>query len=250
MVTEIDLLFPTAESAISDDRIATLYERHDPAQPWLRANFVSSVDGAATRDGLSGGLSGHADKRVFDILRTLCDVVLLGAETMRAEGYGPMRVDSLAEHRRMFRGLAPQPVLAIVSGSLNLDPASTAFTDAPSRPIVFTTAGASRSRRIAINAVADVVVCGETELDVTAMLAELGGRGLMQVHCEGGPRLFSTLLEANAVDELCLTISPMIQGGNSPRIDGGPLALGIALDLGHILVGEGFIILRYTRARG
>jgi hypothetical protein len=84
---------PAAVTALDDEQLLECYGIADRSKPSVRFNFVSSIDGAATADGLSGGLSGKADKRVFDILRRLCDVVLIGAGTLRAEGYGAMRLD-------------------------------------------------------------------------------------------------------------------------------------------------------------
>lgn len=247
-MTGIDLLFPTAETAIDDERIVELYDRPAGGGPWLRVNFVESVDGAATRAGRSGGLSSEADKRVFNLLRTLCDVVLLGAGTMRDEGYGPMRVDAAASRSRVQRGLTPQPGFAIVSGRLDLDPSSPVFVDAPSRPLVITLETSPVTRRRALDAVADVVVCGSTSLDVGAALDALRSRGLDRIHCEGGPSLFSTLLAAGAVDELCVTINPSIESGQAPRIASAAAAVGLPLDLGHVLHGDdGSLILRYTR---
>ena len=181
----------------------------------MRVNFVASIDGAATDHGLSGGLSGKADKRVFDLLRTLCDVVLVGAGTMRAEGYGPMRLDEPSVQFRRANGLADQPVFAIVSGTLGLDPESTVFSKAPVKAIVVTVGAASHVKKQALSRVADVIVCGEEKLDARVMLDAFAQRGLRQVLCEGGPTLFGTLLEADCVDELCLTISPVIEAGDA-----------------------------------
>ena len=111
----------------------------DVRTPWLRVNFVASVDGAVTVDGLSGGLGSDADRRVFDLLRVPCDVVVVAAGTVRAEGYGPMRVDEHHATLRRERGFALQPRFAIVSGSLELDPEDPIFRDAPARPVVLTT---------------------------------------------------------------------------------------------------------------
>ena len=121
-------------AALDDEQLAGCYAINDRSRQSVRFNFVASIDGAATDHGLSGGLSGQADKRVFDILRRLCDVVLVGAGTVRAEGYGAMRLDPASVQLRRANGLADQPVFAIVSGTLGLDPESTVFTEAPVRP--------------------------------------------------------------------------------------------------------------------
>src|SRR6478752_9729815 len=98
--------WPSRDAAALDDaQLAGCYAINDRSRQSVRVNFVASIDGAATDHGLSGGLSGQADKRVFDILRRLCDVVLVGAGTVRAEGYGPMRLDTASVRWRRANGL-------------------------------------------------------------------------------------------------------------------------------------------------
>jgi riboflavin-specific deaminase-like protein len=243
----ISRAWPPAATALNDDQLLECYAIADRSKPSVRFNFVSSIDGAATADGLSAGLSGKADKRVFDILRRLCDVVLVGAGTLRAEGYGAMRLDGTAVQWRRANGLADQPVFAIVSGRLNLDAASTVFTKAPVRAIVVTVEASPHARKEALSRVADVVVCGEESLDVRGMLVELAKRGLRQVLSEGGPTLFGTLLEADCVDELCLTVSPLIAGGHAPRIAAGALPGTRRMALHHVLVSHSTLMLLYRR---
>ena len=238
---------PPATAALDDDQLAECYAVTERSRPSVRFNFVSSIDGAATADGLSGGLSGKADKRVFDILRRLCDVVLVGAGTLRAEGYGAMRLDAASVQRRRASGLTDQPVFAIVSGRLDLDAASAVFTEAPVRPIVVTVGASPQTNKEALSRVADVLVCGEARLDAPVMLAEFAKRGLRQVLSEGGPTLFGTLLEADGVDELCLTISPLIEAGHAPRIAAGPLQQARRMTLHHVLVSDSSLLLKYRR---
>jgi riboflavin biosynthesis pyrimidine reductase len=244
VTASIDALIPYAATALTDDAISAHYSA-GVAATWLRVNFVSSVDGAATHDGLSGGLGTEADHRVFDILRRLCDVVLVGAGTVRAERYGPMRVDDTASRWRLEHGLADQPVCAIVSGALGLDPASRIFTDAPTRPIVVTIGTSPTERRRALAKVADVIVAGDDQLDVAALVSALSDRGLGRIHCEGGPTLFGTLLAADAVDELCLTVSPLLEAGDARRIARGELPEARALTLAGALTSESALLLRY-----
>lgn len=240
---------PPAAAMLDDDDLAGCYAIDDRSTQSVRFNFVASIDGAATEAGLSGGLSGQADKRVFDILRRLCDVVLVGAGTLRAEGYGPMRLDPASVRWRRANGLVDQPVFAIVSGALRLDPTSTVFTEAPVRAIVVTVGASSPTKKEALSRVADVVVCGEETLDAAGMLAELAKRGLRQVLSEGGPTLFGTLLEADCVDELCLTISPLLEGGDASRIAAGTLTQARGMTLRHVLVSDSTLMLRYLRVR-
>lgn len=237
---------PASES-LDDSQLMDTFVVGDRGRQSVRVNFVASADGAVTEDGLSGGLSGRADKRVFNILRRLCDVVLVGAGTVRDEGYGPMRLGQKSMEWRAAHGLAAQPVFAIVSGSLGLDPSSRVFTEAPVRAIVVTVGSSPRAKRDALSRVADVIVCGDGSLDVDAMLAEFARRGLAQVLCEGGPTLFGTLLAAGRVDELCLTVSPLLESGDAGRIATGPLPAAVRLSLNQALVSDGALMLRYLR---
>jgi|SRR6185503_2777855 len=246
----IDRGWPPPPAALLDDeRLSAAYAVDDRSRQSVRLNFVSSIDGAATAGGLSAGLSSSADKRVFDLLRRLCDVVLVGAGTVRAEGYGAMRLDEASVQWRRANGLAPQPVFAIVSGALHLDPGSAVFTEAPVRPVVVTVGASASANREALSRVADVLVCGAERLEVRAMLGELAKRGLRQVLCEGGPRLFGTLLEADCVDELCLTLSPLLEAGEARRIAAGALPRARRMKLHHVLVSGSILLLRYLRMR-
>lgn len=246
MSEPIDLVWPQSARDLDDDAIAALYSVD---RPWCRVNFVSSLDGAATRSGVSGGLSSTADKRVFDLLRRLTDVVMVGAGTVRTEGYGPMRVDAASAAWREANGMPQHPVFAIVSGSLNLDPQSNIFTDAPVRPIVITTSAPPASLVARFEAVADVIVAGAHHVDPTLALAALRERGLTHILCEGGPTLFGSMLDADAVDELCLTVSPTLEAGDAPRIANGPVPEPRGMQLNHVLAASGTLILSYHRAR-
>jgi len=232
---------------LDDDELAECYALNDRSMQSVRVNFVASIDGAATDHGLSGGLSGHADKRVFDLLRRDSDVILVGAGTVRAEGYGAMRLDPASVELRRASGLADQPVFAIVSGTLALDPESAVFTDAPVRAIVVTIGTSSHVKKEALSRVADVLVCGEERLDVTVMLDAFAKRGLRRVLCEGGPTLFGALLDADRVDELCLTISPLLEAGNAHRIVAGAPEKARRMTLHHALVAQSTLMLRYLR---
>lgn len=242
----IDQLWPEPMDDLGDDEIVA--DLTTPRAPWLRVNFVASVDGAATADGLSGGLGDAADRRMFELLRRVADVVMVGAGTVRAEGYGPMRVSDESARWRVARGLAAHPVFAIVSGSLDLDPGSRIFTDAPVRPVVIVTARATAARRARFAPLADVVVAGEESLDVPLALAALRERGLPHVLSEGGPTLFGSLIAADAVDELCLTVAARLTAGDAGRIARGPLDVPAALELGRVLRHESTLLLRYRRA--
>jgi riboflavin biosynthesis pyrimidine reductase len=191
-------------------------------------------------------LSGPADQRFFELLRRVCDVVLVGAGTVRDEGYGPMRVSDASARWRVAHGRGEHPVFAIVTASLDLDPASGIFTRAPVRPLIVTTERAPGKARFAD--VADVVVAGGSQVDGALAVTALRERGLLRVLCEGGPSLFGSLLEADAVDELCITIEPSLEAGDAPRIAQGELPAPRGMGLASALRSGDTLLLRYARS--
>ncbi|MEP7019050.1 MAG: pyrimidine reductase family protein [Pseudonocardiales bacterium] len=191
----------------------------------LRVNFVASVDGAATEDGASRGLQTPGDNRIFAALRDLADVVMVGAGTVRTEGYQAIK---LSDRRRAVRagyGLAGTLPTAVVSRSLRLDPAAALFVGAAAeaRTIVLTCAAADPDARAELERVADVIVCGDETVDLAAARAAVIDRGLTRILCEGGPMLFADLARAGVADELCLSISPILSGPGARRIVAGEL---------------------------
>jgi riboflavin biosynthesis pyrimidine reductase len=229
---------------LADAELTALYGR--AAKPWLRVNFVTSVDGAVALDGYSAGLSGGPDKRVFGLLRMLCDGLLVAAGTLRHEGYRAVRLSEPRRAWRRERGLAEYPTLVVVSNALNLDPAQAAFADAPVRPIVLTHATATAPPGLAD--VAELVRCGADRVDLAAGLAELRRRGLGQLLCEGGPVLFGALTAADLVDEVCLTVAPLLAGAGAGRITAGDASPPRQLPLRHVLAAaDGTLLLRYAR---
>jgi len=216
----------------------------------VRANMVASVDGAAVVDRGSAALSGPADRRVLSVLRGLADVILVGAETVRREDLGPVRPSAERTERRRRAGMSPVPPVAVVSGSLDLDPSSRFFAAAVAPPLVLTTAAAPGDRRTALAEVADVIVVGDQAVDLTAGVDMLAARGLRRVLCEGGPTLLGQLAAAHHLDELCLTLSPQLAGGGarSPILAGPPLPGLATLALEHLLEEDGFLFLRYAVA--
>jgi riboflavin biosynthesis pyrimidine reductase len=232
---------------LTETDLRALYATDGP-EPRLRANFVTSLDGAVEVDGRSRGLSGDADRAVFALMRKVADAVMVGAGTARHEGYGPVRVDEATAKWRAETGRPEQPTLVLVSASLDLDPGARAFAEAPVRPIVLTHDAAPTDRRAALAAVADVVSCGQSVVDLALGLAELHRRGLCHILCEGGPHLFGALLAADLVDELCLTISPLLVGAGPGRIvAGGRRDEPGAMRLVHLISAEGMLLSRYAR---
>lgn len=233
---------------IGRDEAMHHYELAGREHPWCRVNFVTSIDGAATRDGVSGGLGTADDRVVFEALRTMADVVLVAAGTVRAEGYGGMSVDAAAVQWREARGILPQPRVAIVSRSLGVRPEDAVFTEAVTRPIVITCGASDAHRRAVLSNVADVLVCGESTVDLQAALTYLEGMGLRQVLCEGGPSLIGSMLEADLVDELCLTVSPVLEGGEAGRMSRSEAPVGRDMRLVHAIPSGDTALLRYVRA--
>ncbi len=231
------------------DEIRRRYAVADRTVPHLRVNVISSLDGSATQGGLSGGLNNADDKLVFDTLRMLSDVVLVGAGTLRDEGYGGLRLDDESVAWRLEHGFAAHPTLAVVSSRLALPPTHPALRDAPVRPLVLTHEAAPAHARDALAGVADVLLVGSGTVDARQVRAVLEARGLRQVLCEGGPHLFGTLLAADAVDELCLTLSPVLEGGRAGRIAVGPDETPRRMNLAGVIAAGDMLLLRYLRAR-
>ncbi|HEY2442644.1 MAG TPA: pyrimidine reductase family protein [Streptosporangiaceae bacterium] len=219
-----------------------------PDVPWVRANMVTSVDGAAAVGGRSRGLSSDADRKLFALLRALSDVILVGAGTARAERYSAVRPDELRPGLR--DGRPPVPPIAVVTRRLSLDLASPLFTAAlpGCRTVVITTEEAPAELRASALRVADVIVAGLDSVDLAAALHALAERGYPHVVTEGGPQLLGQLADEELLDELCLTVSPLIVRGGSGRIMSGP-GPGSAglLDLRHLLEDDGCLFCRYTR---
>jgi riboflavin biosynthesis pyrimidine reductase len=245
------------EASLADAGLAALYTGPDLTEgspPWVRANMVASLDGAATLSGRSGGLSGAWDQQVFAMLRAITDVILVGAGTVRAEGYGPVRPQTEGRRWAWLReGRTPSPPIAVVTRQLDLDLGSALVTGAPehARTIIITTGSAPADRLATAARTADVLVAGETMVDGAVALDELAGRGHRRVLVEGGPHLLSHIAAAGRLDELCLTVSPLVAGPDAGRIlRGDPLPAGISplpFTLAHVLADEGYLFCRYVR---
>ncbi|WP_062998494.1 pyrimidine reductase family protein [Nocardia mikamii] len=225
-------------------------------RPWIRVNFIASLDGAVTVDDRSGALGRPADATVFAILRDLADVIVVGAGTARVENYGGARTDSRRRMRLHHHGLggardgAPPPI-AVVTASAALDPASRLFTDTQRPPMILTTAAADGERKhLLAETGAEVIEAGQSTVTAADIRRVLGERGLLRVLCEGGPSLFGELIGASAVDELCLTVSPLLVGGTAGRIAVSPTALPTPMSLRHALIDDdGTVLTRWERSR-
>lgn len=242
-------LFPTAASDVDGPARYIADERPEPeGRPWLLLDMVTSVDGATRVGHTSKGLSSPPDKAIFSALRVVADVVLVGASTVRAENYGPARLSDADQALRRERGQAPIPRIAVVSGGLDLDPASKLFSEDGPQPLVLTTTHADPSKRENLEAVAEVVALGPGPLGGEAIVTALHERGAKVVTCEGGPTLNGFLLAAGAVDEVCWAVAPLANGGESHRMAHGPvLEPPQQLRLDRALEEDGFLFLRYVR---
>jgi riboflavin biosynthesis pyrimidine reductase len=217
-------------------------------QPYLRANMVSSVDGAAALEGRVGALTGPADQELLVTLRSLCDVLIVGAGTVRAEGYGPVRTMPELQAERHEAGQLVAPRLAVLSRTIDVDLGSRAFTEAVERPIILTTELADLEQIRAAEEVAEVIVVGDDAVDLRAGVEQLAAQGLTRMLTEGGPHLLAQLYAADLVDELCLAVSPVVACGESTRVTRGPaLASPHPVRLEAVLEREDFLFLRYTR---
>jgi riboflavin biosynthesis pyrimidine reductase len=233
-----------------DATIAADVRRAPPDRPWLLVNMITSLDGAITIDGRSGGLGGPADKAAFAALRAVADVVLAGAGTVRAESYGPVRPTASQRADRVARGQAEVPPLAVVTRSMELDLSTRLFTDGEVRPIVVTCASAPPERVAAAREVADVVVTGDKTVDLPAALVALAERGAGVITCEGGPSLNGDLVADDLVDEWAHTLSPLLTAGQAARAAVGPTPPAPrAMTLDRLLEGDGLLLSRWLRAR-
>ncbi len=255
-MVDVDRLWPvdgaddtTQASEVGSDLTSCYAYPTELARPWVRVNFVSSLDGAVTLRGSSRGLSAPEDFRVLRTIRDLSDVILVGAGTAKAEGYGGIRRTERRTALRESYGLSAVPPIAVVSGWCSLPQDSPLLTDTAVPPIVLTCEAAPASRRSALaDAGADVVVAGDAQVDPRLAVSALGDRGLRRIGCEGGPTLFGSLLAHDLVDELCLTLSPLLTSGDAERIATGPaLEQPRGMRLRSVLHADSLLLLRYAR---
>jgi riboflavin biosynthesis pyrimidine reductase len=237
----LDEVDPFAEYA-SDERPA-------PAdRPWVLANMIASLDGATHMDGVSGGLGGPADRTVFRAIRAVADVILVAAGTARSENYHPITTTLEIAAARAARDQRDRPRLAILTRHLDLDLDGELFS-APEPPIVLTTDGAPVGRVEHAETLTTVLRFAGDRVDVTAGLRALRDLGAQVVLSEGGPTLIGQLALADVLDELCLTVSPLIVGGDAARVTDLLTSMDRRFELDRILEDEGMLMLRYLRRR-
>lgn len=226
------------------------YRPADPRASLVRINMVTTLDGRVVGgEGVSGDLGGDGDEQAFFAMRAMADAIVAGAGTVRAEGYGPMRPRPTHAARREADGLTGPVPIVVVTGSVDLDVTAPLFTDAVAPTIVLTTTDAPADRVAAVRgAGGEVVLAGEGAVDLRAGVRALAEEhGLHHLLVEGGPGLNGTLLAAGLVDELCLTLAPVVAGGGSDRrvVDG--VARRHDLSLAQVLRAGDELLLRYIR---
>ncbi|MGB6224982.1 MAG: pyrimidine reductase family protein [Pseudonocardiaceae bacterium] len=242
-------IWPRDGHDVDDRELERLYG-YPADRRWLAVNFVSSADGAVEIDGQSAGLSNPADRRVYWLGRDLADVVLLGAGTAMIEEFRGVHPDEQAAERRRRHGLSEVPPIAVVTTGRTLPPDAPVITEASTPTIVITCAAAPSKQREAWTAAgATVLVAGENTVDVAAAVGALVMRGLTRIDCEGGPRLFDSLIEAGLADELRLTISPLLVSGMAGRIACGVGVVPTALEVASVLAEGDTLLLRYLVKR-
>jgi riboflavin biosynthesis pyrimidine reductase len=237
-----------------DDALSPYLDADRPPaddRPWVLANMVCGLDGSTAIDGRVGQLSSPTDRQLFVDLRSVADVVLVGAETARRERYGPPKLSAERRARRQDEGRPPVPRIAVVSRSLRLDDAARALTpgDGGERPLVVTCEDSPADARAALDGQADVLVAGTDRVEPLLALGALRRRGAGVVLCEGGPSLLGDLLGAGLVDELCITLAPVV-GGDPLPVAVLPVTAAVRrASLAHVLEADGDLFLRYVFPR-
>jgi riboflavin biosynthesis pyrimidine reductase len=216
---------------------------------WVMANMVGGLDGSAAIGGRVAALSTAPDAALFRLMRALADVVLVGAETVRREGYGSIRLPEKQTAARQAAGRTRTPRLAVVTRSLDLDWSGKAFAGAPpeSRTLVITCKAADARRMERAGEVADIVIAGEDRVDPQLAVLRLSELGYRVVLCEGGPTLLGELVSAGRLDELCLTVAPVMGGDPLPVSIAPPGAPLRHFALRHVIRDGDTLFLRYER---
>jgi riboflavin biosynthesis pyrimidine reductase len=221
------------------------YRRGRSDRPWVMGNFVTTIDGAAVVDGGSTAINDEDDKTMFGAIRAVPDFILVGAETLRAENYHPLDLDEPRRQARVGAGLDEVPHLVVVTRSLDLAPDMPVFGNPRRRVTILTDGDAPAERADALAEVADVVrLKGTSPSDLVHYM-----RLARVILCEGGPSLMGQFIAAGLVDEMALTISPLLASGGSVRMAHGPAADPLVeMRLDRILYGDRALFLRYVRA--
>jgi riboflavin biosynthesis pyrimidine reductase len=242
-----------SDRQLEDGELPQLYgypEDHDGV--WVRSNFITSLDGGATADGTTSAMGGPGDKFIFNLLRELADVILIGAGTVRIENYSGAQVNVAQRQRRQARNQSEVPPLAIVTKGGALDRNLGVFTRTEVPPLVLTSGAAAAETKHRLGGLAEVIACSGDDpgrVDEAVALAQLAARGMTRVLTEGGPMLHGSFIDRGLLDELCLTIAPFVVGGLARRIATGPGQVLTRMRCAHMLTDDaGYLYTRYTKA--
>ena len=203
---------------LHDASLSAVYAETPRDGVWVRANFATSLDGAITGpDGRSGSVNTAADHVVFELLRALSDVVVVGAGTLRSEGYTALTVANRWRATRSALGLRTDLPLVCVSNSGAVPPR---LRDATEGTVLMATHTGSPGLAEAQQVLGPehVLVCGDDAVDDARLVTMLGDRGWNRVLTEGGPHLVSSMIAAGVLDEVCLSLTPVVVGGDGPRM--------------------------------
>lgn len=229
-------------------RLGQEARRRSGPSPWVLANMVSTLDGRASLKGRSGKLGGPLDRVMFQAIRAVADVVLVGAQTARTERYGPIQLPEPFQEARRRQGRAPLPNLAILSGSLDL-PEDTGLFDSPERVYVLTSTSAPAERRHDLErlGVNIEMLPGDRNAAVEALevLQRLGADTILT---EGGPTVLGTLMASGLVDELCLTLAPRLVGAGISLLERSDLSPS-RWELDRAWAADDDLFLRYLNRR-
>jgi riboflavin-specific deaminase-like protein len=221
-----------------------------PDRPYLALNFVTSLDGRVTVGGRAAGLGSAVDRQTMRQLRARADALLVGAGTLRAEPIDPRVPPDLADLRETD-GRPPQPLFVLITAFGSL-PDRKVFHMADVQRLILSPRSADANRLRRIDPEAEIVVLGESWVDLAEAMRYLRGRGIRSVMCEGGPSLAGGLMAAGLVDELFLTVAPTLVGGAGLRLLEGSFAAGgqqVAVDLVSAFEQNGELFLRYHLLR-
>jgi riboflavin biosynthesis pyrimidine reductase len=197
------------DAVVADASDPTAREAAGP-RPRTIGVMVQSADGHVTVDGRSGGLGGPEDRAVFRGLRARADALLVGSGTLNGERYSTT-LDPPHREARLARGLPAEPLLATVTRSFALDEDLPLLHEELTRAVVYT----ETEPPFAVDpARIDVVRSGPAT--PAAALTDLAARGVGLVNCEGGPGLLAALVLDGVLDELLITLSPLLVGGEHP----------------------------------
>lgn len=250
--TQFTLLGPG--EAIRAAELAKLYDYPDDlSRCWVRGNMITSVDGAAASGGKSGALGGAGDRAVFTTLRELADIVVVGASTAQVENYSGAQLSAAQRDDRRRRGQSEVPPIAVLTRSGRVDRDARLLHRTDVAPLIVTSAQAVADTRARLDGLAEVIDGSSADpesVDLAKVLEVFAGRGLVRVLTEGGPGVLGLFADADLLDELCLTVAPVLVGGGSGRIVTGAGEVHCALQLQHVLSDDdGYLCLRYRRAR-